>query len=1164
MKSVRLLARFVLPLLLTALLALPAFGSEILESGTQGDLAWAISDDGTLTISGTGPIPDNVRPWRDYSDRITRVVVEPGITALGKFTLAYLDQVQELLLPDTLTRIGEMSVRGCDSLTRIIVPEGVTSIDYQAFEDCPLESIHLPSTLTELDSHAFWQMTSLRQITLAEGNPSYAVQDGLLYHQIGGLRFLELCPNGIRTLVLPEDVYGFTQAAFSGCTTLEELTLCDSRDWEPGSLVHCTSLQSIFVHDTNTLFQSVDGVIYSKDLSTLVRYPTGRAGTYTIPEGTGTIGRSAFEGCAGLTDVTLPDSIQSIDQLAFRDCTGLTRFALPQGFTRIRSMVFYGCENLQTIDLPDTVTAIEKHTFAGCLSLNHVKLPQQLTELEEYAFYRCQSLSDLLMNAGLSSIGGWAFDDTALTAVVLPASITYLGESAFGSDALALVHALGDAPETDGTPFASPEQITLCRPAGTGWDSPDWAAYHQIPCDYSSTVLAPDCTQSGLSTITCSHCGLQVEMILPPSGHSFGPWFTALEPTARTEGRWDRICALCAHTESIPVPSVIQEPMASRNRDGQNCIVAGKLIHSYLIPGPNGTFQRLEYSDGTLTLEVYDEDFTFLSRRNLPMELPLFGGFYQGEEHYFLVFGQENPQETDSTEVIRVVRYSFDWLRQESASLYGANTAEPFASGSLRMVQYADMLYIHTAHRMYQSFGNVNHQANLMLSIFIPEMRITDQLTQVANNATGYVSHSFNQFLLIREGKILTLNHGDGYPRAAVLLEFSLPAGQERFVSSCAAQNLLEFYGQTGDNITGASLGGFCLSGQALLTAGNSADQSPLGKGTGTRNIFLAVTSPDTIGEGTTDLLWITDHPSDAALQVSTPHLVPIHDDSFLLLWTEASPDYSQETLRYVFLDGLGRITSPIYEADAPLSDCVPIVTGGQVLWYVTRSWNPGECLPLFCSIDLSAPETVRMTPEPDPCADGHLWDGLTCTRCGEVRENPFSDVTEGDYFFTPVLWAVDEGITSGTGGGRFSPNASCTRGQVVTFLWRAMGQPEPEARNNPFSDVTETDYFCNAVLWAVEQGITSGTGGGRFSPNAPCTRGQVVTFLWRTLGQPESEARDNPFTDVRESDYFHTPVLWAVENGITSGTGEGRFSPNLPCTRAQVVTFLYRAFANK
>ena len=188
-----------------------------------------------------------------------------------------------------------------------------------------------------------------------------------------------------------------------------------------------------------------------------------------------------------------------------------------------------------------------------------------------------------------------------------------------------------------------------------------------------------------------------------------------------------------------------------------------------------------------------------------------------------------------------------------------------------------------------------------------------------------------------------------------------------------------------------------------------------------------------------------------------------------------------------------------------------------------------------------------------------------TCRVCDltETQEIPpgvdtFTDVNRNDYFYIPVRWAKYRQITSGTTATTFSPNAPCTRAQVVTFLWRLSNCPEPASTQNPFSDVKKTDYYYKAVLWAVENGITSGTGGGKFSPDATCTRGQVVTFLHRFCGSAEPWGQ-HLFTDITESDYFYNAVLWCNVMGITQGTSKTTFSPNAPCTRGQVVTFLYR-----
>ena len=173
-----------------------------------------------------------------------------------------------------------------------------------------------------------------------------------------------------------------------------------------------------------------------------------------------------------------------------------------------------------------------------------------------------------------------------------------------------------------------------------------------------------------------------------------------------------------------------------------------------------------------------------------------------------------------------------------------------------------------------------------------------------------------------------------------------------------------------------------------------------------------------------------------------------------------------------------------------------------------------------------------------------------------------FEDVRPGKWYEIPVAWAYGMGITSGTGEGTFSPNDTCTREQIVTFLYAAAGRPDYSLTENPFTDVKAGKWYYDAVMWAYENGITSGVGDGLFGVGLGCTRAQVVSFLWNALGSPEPASLDCPFEDVAPGKYYYKPVLWAVENGITSGTGPSTFSPKDTCTRAQIVTFLYKAYA--
>ena len=199
--------------------------------------------------------------------------------------------------------------------------------------------------------------------------------------------------------------------------------------------------------------------------------------------------------------------------------------------------------------------------------------------------------------------------------------------------------------------------------------------------------------------------------------------------------------------------------------------------------------------------------------------------------------------------------------------------------------------------------------------------------------------------------------------------------------------------------------------------------------------------------------------------------------------------------------------------------------------------------------------QNIAMTYLP---SDYTMFIGAIAAFLTKVETSPFSDVSTSAYYYEAVKWAQKKGITGGIGNGLFGPNQPCTRAQIVTFLWRAAGSPAPMLNKNPFTDVHTSDYYYDAVLWAVQNGITNGTSAKTFSPDATVTRAQVVTFLWRANDQPA--AGNSGFLDVSSNAYYARAVDWAFANGITTGVDYGAFGPDTACTRAQIVTFLYRA----
>ena len=219
-----------------------------------------------------------------------------------------------------------------------------------------------------------------------------------------------------------------------------------------------------------------------------------------------------------------------------------------------------------------------------------------------------------------------------------------------------------------------------------------------------------------------------------------------------------------------------------------------------------------------------------------------------------------------------------------------------------------------------------------------------------------------------------------------------------------------------------------------------------------------------------------------------------------------------------------------------------------------TEEGYTGDTWCLDCGRRLSLGEVIPIT--------DHVWENGSCIHCGAEggsSTTTFVDVPADSWFAVPVAWAVENGITSGISATHFGPDNACTRAQVVTFLWAAANKPEPTTTVNPFTDVVESDYFYKAVLWAVENGITSGTSATTFSPNNECVREQVVTFLYAAAEKPATTA-EVEFTDVQPGAWYYNAVAWAYENGVTTGMGDGTFGVGLTCTRAQVVTFLYAA----
>lgn len=380
-------------------------------------------------------------------------------------------------------------------------------------------------------------------------------------------------------------------------------------------------------------------------------------------------------------------------------------------------------------------------------------------------------------------------------------------------------------------------------------------------------------------------------------------------------------------------------------------------VRSYLF-AVKGGYLRVEGGE-TITVERYDKGFNLLTSRKLPAELPLWGGFFAGEEYCFAVFGQENPNEDDGVETMRVVKYDMELNRLGAAAYTANNTTVPFDAGSLRMAECGGMLYIRTCHEMYTSDDGLNHQANVTLAVRERDMVITDEFSDVMNIGYGYVSHSFNQFIAVSKDKTLVaLDHGDAHPRSAVLVTYAPKAGEEKFLKEThipqgggyysismgvTSTDLLTFKGMVGANYTGATLGGLALTGTHALVAGASMDQSEAGEDT-TKNIFLAAAPLADITRDNT-LSYLTHYTKEDQTIVQNPYLAAGEEGAWVL-WEEWAAGSTA-----LFVQPLDERGNPVGERRSfegqPLC-CAPIYTEGKLVWFTAGEGGA----PVFRTLD--------------------------------------------------------------------------------------------------------------------------------------------------------------------------------------------------------------------
>lgn len=445
-----------------------ADASSDIGSGVFGEnLHWVLDGDGVLTISGEGAIPDfgnSNAPWKVYSDSITSLIIQNGITRIGNSAFYGCSKMKSATIPDSVTAIGNSAFGYC-SLTSVSMGSGITEIGSGAFTSNDFSGITLPETVRSIGASAFDSCMNLTAIAIPNGVTAI---ENFVFHdciklssvnlpssvtKIGTYAFGECL--ALASIALPKNITTIESSAFSNCEKLSSITLPESIttigdhafSYCPLSSVtipagvsslgeavfyHCMNLSEILVVESNLYYSSKDGVLFNKAGTSLLQCPSGKSGSYAIPNGTVILEDNAFCHCSNLTGIAIPETVTTIGQYAFYDCSRVTTLEIPSGVTSIDTHTFYQCSGLTNVVLPSGIPTIGSKTFEGCSSLRSITIPNSVTYIGESAFEDCASLTSIVIPEGITCIYSGTFGGcTKLQTVTIPKSVNQIVFQAF-------------------------------------------------------------------------------------------------------------------------------------------------------------------------------------------------------------------------------------------------------------------------------------------------------------------------------------------------------------------------------------------------------------------------------------------------------------------------------------------------------------------------------------------------------------------------------------------------------------------------------------------------------------------------------------------------------------------------------------------------------------
>ncbi len=1083
-------------------------------------------------------------------EELEALILSPVLTHVGDYAIAHCSKLTELRFPSTLTTMGTYALYDNAMLRHVELNTGLSVIESYVLYKCPsLQSIVLGEALKTIKSNAFYYCDKLYHIVYAGTDEQWKA----ITVQSGNTPFTSVASFNIHTNTSTNPVvYTDTCCGYHSFCKLCNHTLryyaVEGRDhiMDAGVCVHCGVPSYLEYRIAQSCIVSITG--YDGSVEEIVL--PDRIEQLDVHS----IDTDAFANEEHLRSIILNPSLQNIESGAFRNCSALENIDFANSVSYIEGSAFSGCTKLTEIVLPHKMKDLGPSAFSGCSSLVSVVLPDDLDLIDNNTFLNCTALESVQFPSCLEYIWDGAFKNCdSLVEVRLPDTFLTLGADAFyDCDKLESVH------------------------LGEGFRGMNTRAFYD--CDSLKSIYIPISCEI-LSAEAFFHCdSLNTAVIAAAEikDRAFAEC-GSLEDLTLAEGlRIIRYQAFgdCPHLKRVSLPTSLERSEASAF---YNCTGIERVDITDIVPWCGVYFGNLPanpmyfgalYINGELPVDLVlpegmeqISDYAFLNCKSLEsITLP----FYATRIGTSAFSGCSSLKSLYiPSSVTEIGDHAFtDCTALSSVTISGGITtleAGTFSyCNALKVVNLPDTLTEISDYAFYcckelRSISVPYALANIREFAF-------DGCKMLSHVLYAGNSSRWNSISIERNNDVLSLATIHTNTDSTAVTWKSLSGESYLYCSICDLaltekprclhedMHLINDYAPTCSS-AGYSGDVICLICDEIVQRGEILP--PLEHSGYTVNkVDPTCTQPGYSGDT---------YCSVCGASISVGEVLPAlqHPDTYTqdpLSPTCTEDGYTGDTVCRLCNEILvaGTVLPPLNHPETMI--CEAIEPGCNYPGY------SGDVLCLTCGVMIRRGEELPAT--------GHRYVNGVCNTCGQSDpnfvpipdENPFTDVAEDAYYHTPVLWAVSNKITTGVNSHSFAPDKPCTRAQIVTFLWRSFGSPEPISNHNPFTDVPSNSYYYKAVLWAVEMGITTGTSKTAFSPEKTCTRGQVATFLWRAKGKPQPISSNNPFGDVSPDAYYYSAILWAVETGVTNGTGGGRFSPDGNCTRGQIVTFLYRA----